>query len=258
MSNPAPRRWRNICAVSLALALALGALPVVAAPKPVMAHFMPWFVAKPYSTLWGWHWTMGHLNPDIVDSNGRRQAASWYYPLTGLYDSDDSAALEYQVLLLKLSGVDGVIVDWYGMDNYADYGVNNTRTLDLFNWTRKAGLKFALCYEDQTIKSEISGGFIISNQAVAHAQQTMLYAQSNYFADPSYLRLNGLPLLLNFGPQYFTAPGDWPSIFGVLSNSPAFFTEDNRVGPARGAFNWPPMGLSQTNGGVVSASMLEA
>ncbi|HWD20966.1 MAG TPA: glycoside hydrolase family 71/99-like protein, partial [Verrucomicrobiae bacterium] len=221
---------------------------------------MPWFVAKPFSGSWGWHWTMNHFNPDIVDGNGQREIASWYYPEIGPYDSDDDAVLEYQVTLMKLAGIDGVIVDWYGMDNYADYAVNNQRTLALFNWTRKAGLQFALCYEDQTIRAEVAAKFIATNQAVAHAQQTMLYAQSNFFNDPSYARLGGQPVLLNFGPQYFTTSANWSSIFSVLSGSnatPAFFTEDNRLGLWKGAFEWPPMWMAATNAGVLNATQLD-
>ena len=213
---------------------------------------MPWFVAKPYSGSWGWHWTMNHFNPEVINGNGQRQIASWYYPQIGPYDSADPAVLEYHVLLMKLAGIDGVIVDWYGQDNYYDYGINNQRTLALFNYTRKAQLKFSLCYEDQTIQAEIMGGTmngitVTAANAIAHAQQTMLYAQSNFFTDSSFLRLSNAPVLLNFGPQYFQNSSDWTSIFSVLnaSNQPAFFTEDNRLSPAAsGAFDWPPMGLS--------------
>jgi len=115
------------------------------------------------------------------------------------YDSADPAVLEYHVLLMKMSGIDGVVVDWYGVDNFNDYAINNTRTLDLFNYTRKAGLKFSLCYEDATIGQEVGGGFITAAGAITHAQQAMLYAQSNFFADPSFLRWKTLPVLLNLG-----------------------------------------------------------
>ena len=97
-----------------------------AAPKPLMVYYMPWYVAKPYSGSWGWHWTMNHFNPDVINASGERQIASWYYPLIGPYDSADPAVLEYHVLLMKLAGIDGVIVDWYGPDNYADYAINNS------------------------------------------------------------------------------------------------------------------------------------
>jgi len=88
----------------------LQALAAAAAPKSVMVYYMPWFVAKPFSSSWGWHWTMNHYDPDVVNAFGERQVASWYYPLIGPYDSADPVVLEYHVLLMKLAGVDGVIV----------------------------------------------------------------------------------------------------------------------------------------------------
>jgi hypothetical protein len=230
-----------------------------------MVHFMPWFQAEPFSSSWGWHWTMNYFDPNIFNSNGRRQIASWSYPQISPYDSDDPVALEYQVLLMKLAGIDGVIVDWYGMDNYLDYGVNNQRTLALFGWTRRAGLKFSLCYEDATIANEVSGGFLSSNDAVAHASQTILYAETNFFNDPGFLRLQGRPVLLNFGPRYFTSSESWVAIFSSLASSnnpPAFFTEDNKLAIGDGAFDWPPMGLSQTNTGsnqgILSSNQLDS
>src|SRR5882672_10972706 len=172
---------------------ALAAVMPVAAradAKPVMVHYMPWFQAKPYSTSWGYHWTLGSstYNPDQFYANGQRKIASNYYPLIGPYDSLDPAVLEYHVLLMKLGGIDGVIADWYGQDNYYDYAINNQRTLALLNYTRKAGLKFSLCYEDATIQAEINGGTmngvtVTTGNAIAHAQQTMLYAETNFFTD---------------------------------------------------------------------------
>jgi hypothetical protein len=225
------------------------------APKPVMVHYMPWFVSQPYSGSWGWHWTMLHFNPNVLNANGQQEIASWYYPLIGPYDSADPVVLEYHVLLMKLAGIDGVIVDWYGMDNFNDYAVNNQRTLALFNYTRKAGLKFSLCYEDATIKQE-TNGFITASAAISHAQQTMLYVQTNFFTDASFLRLSNAPVLLNFGPQYFYNSSDWTSIFSVLNvtNQPAFFTEDNRLSPVgTGAFDWPPM-----SGGTLTPAQLQS
>jgi Glycosyl hydrolase family 71 len=241
--------------------------PAQSQPKPVMVHYMPWYVAKPYSKGWGWHWTMNHFNPDIPNAQGQRPIASQYYPLIGPYDSLDPAVIEYHVLLMKLAGIDGVIVDWYGQDNYYDYHTNDLRTAALLKCIEKAGMKFSLCYEDATITAEISGGTnnfgigVTPATAVAHAQQTLLFAQSNYFASTSYLRLNGQPVFLNFGPQYFTQSSQWTSIFSVLNvtNQPAFFPEDNRLNAAAGAFDWPPMWASQPTGGsnVLSAAALQ-
>src|SRR6476661_1000487 len=119
---------------------------LLATEKHVMVYYMPWYSAKPHSDNWGWHWTMDHFNPDHINAAGERKIASWYYPLIGPYDSSDPAVLEYHVLLMKLAGIDGAIVDWYGFAPHLDYGVNNNATARLFDFTRKAGLKFAICY----------------------------------------------------------------------------------------------------------------
>jgi hypothetical protein len=256
-----PQQLHRVALAMLALALLLMPGWSGAAPKPLLVYYMPWYVAKPYSDNWGWHWTMNHFNPDVTDASGEKQIASWYHPVIGPYDSADPVVLEYHVLLMKLAGIDGVIVDWYGRESHLDYGINNERTAAIFQYTRKAGLKFALCYEDRTVLQQITDGVLAATNAILHAQQTMLYVQNNYFGDPSYLQWSNRPVLLNFGPQYFKANEQWEQIFSVLAptNQPAFFTEDNRLALGVGAFNWPPMWLSLTPGarGVLSVAALE-
>jgi hypothetical protein len=233
-----------------------------AAPKLLMVYYMPWYTAKPYSSAWGWHWTMDHFNPDIVTADGERQIASWYYPLIGPYDSSDPAVLEYHVLLMKLAGIDGVVVDWYGSASIMDYGINNQATVKLFQFTRKAGLKFSVCYEDQTVQHMIDANFITAKDDITRARQEMTYLQGNFFFDSSYLRFQGQPVLLNFGPQHFLANSNWEDIFSGLdaTNQPAFFTEDNRLPVGTGAFDWPPMWMSQApgTGGVLSRAALKS
>ena len=229
--------------------------------KPVMVYYMSWYAAKPFSSEWGWHWTMDHFDPEKVNASGEREMASWYYPLIGPYDSADPAVLEYHVLLMKVAGIDGVVVDWYGSADYFDYALVNRNVSRLFDYTRKAGLKFAICYEDQTVQRFIDGKRLTAAEAIQHAQQEMLYLQTNFFCDPSYFRLNGKPLLENFGPQYFLSSTNWDAIFSGLesSNRPNFFTEDNPLSAGHGAFDWPPMWLSQQpgTGGVLSEASLK-
>ncbi len=222
----------------------------------VMAHYMPWFQAPPVSNSWGWHWTMNHLNPNVIKSNGEREIASHFYPLTGPYDSQDKDILEYQVLLMKLSGIDGVLVDWYGNENYNDYGIINQSTNALFNEIAKANLSFSIVYEDQTIKNMISGGHITSNQAIAYGQSAMNYLQSNWFASNTYLKIDNRPVLLNFGPQYFTKSSDWENLFSGLTSVPLLFTEDNILLPiGAGAFPWPPMWKSNPSGILTQSAL---
>lgn len=233
----------------------------LAGSKKLLVRYRPWFVAKPYSEIWGWHWTMDRFDPDHIDAAGQRQVASWYRPLIGPYDSADPAVLEYHVLLMKLSGIDGLIVDWYGPDDYLDYALNNERTSAIFSHAATAGLDAVLCYEDQVIQQQIDGGYLEAANAVARAQEAILYVQRHYFQSPNYLRWRERPVLLNFGPQYFEESSQWESIFSVLepTNQPAFYTEDHRLDCAVGAFNWPPMWLSHVPGtrGVLSRAALQ-
>ncbi len=244
----------------LAVFLLLGVVPHVHG-KWIMAYYMPWFSARPYHQAWGWHWTMDRFNPDSTNLLGQREIASWYYPLIGPYDSSDPAVLEYHVLLMKLAGIDGVVVDWYGSTDFLDYGSNNDAVKRLFQFTRKAGLKFAVCYEDQTMRHLIDANDLTSSAAIAQARADMKYLQAHWFGDSTYLRYHGHPVLLNFGPQYFHGETEWKSIFSTLdaTNQPAFFTEDNRGPVSLGAFDWPPMWLSQApgTGGVLSDAALQ-
>lgn len=214
----------------------------------LLAHFMPWYQTPDVSGYWGWHWTMDHFDPNQVDADGRPQIASQYMPLTGPYDSQDEAVLDYQVSLMKLSGIDGVIVDWYGMEDFRDYAVLNAATQKLFEAVKRAGLRFVVCYEDQTVKYMVDEGHIASGDALAHGQAVMQYMQDNWFDDPAYLRYDGQPVLFVFGPQYFRNPSDWETMSANLPVAPALVTLDKHMDwAAASSYPWPPM---QMAGGI--------
>jgi hypothetical protein len=250
----------RIVVVLLALALSFPAL-ASAAGKPMLVRYRPWFTAKPFGDAWGWHWTMNRFDPDQFDPAGQRRIASWYRPLIGPYDSGDPAVIEYHLLLMKLAGLDGVIVDWYGPDHFRDYDANDERARAILSRASAIGLKFVLCFEDQAIQQQVRDGRLPAANDVAHAQYLLRYAETNFFNHSAYMRREGRPLLLNFGPQYFSTNAQWEAIFSILapSNRPAFFTEDNRLPVAEGAFNWPPMWLSLAPGtrGVLSLAALQ-
>lgn len=211
----------------------------------LLAHYMPWYQSKEVSGSWGWHWTMHHFNPDKTDENGQPEFASHYMPLTGLYDSQDEDVLEYQVLLMKLSGIDGVIVDWYGTENFRDYAILNESTGKLFEAVKKAGLRFVICYEDQTVKHMVTENYINSDEAHERGQEDMLYLQENWFNDEAYLKHEGQPLLFVFGPQYFRTPNDWETLFSGLETTPALVTLDGHMGfGALASYPWPPMNMA--------------
>lgn len=89
-------RWFCLLALCL-LPLQSAVMASSAAPPPprrfLMAHYLPWFEARPFSSHWGWHWTMNHFNPERV-ADGQPEIASHYHPLIGPYDSADREALQ--------------------------------------------------------------------------------------------------------------------------------------------------------------------
>ncbi len=218
-----------------------------------MAHYMPWYASKPVSGQWGWHWTMNHFNPDApsTDPNnpGQVQGASQFHPLIGLYDSGDTDALKCQVMLMKLAGIDGVIIDWYGNEDFNDYAAINRNTQKLIPYLQQAGMRFALCYEDQTVPQLIAGGKFTAAKAVERGASLMRWTEKNFFSNPAYLQIEGRPVLLSFGEPYFKGEG-WNQIFSGLQTKPLYFTENVLRAPtaAVGGFDWPVV-----NGGAEGA-----
>jgi hypothetical protein len=208
--------------------------------KKIFAHMMPWFESNlSNGGNWGIHWTMSTRNPNIVDANGQREIASNYYPLIGPYASGDTMVIEYQLLLMKLSGIDGVFIDWPGTLQKNDYPLLVRNTEKIVPILARVGLQYSIVYEDQNL--------VNATDKIAQAQADMKYLQSNFFAQNNYEKLNEKPILLVFGPQQIKTGADWTNIFSVLPNQPAFFPLLYQSGAAgstaTGEFSW----VSQDN-----------
>jgi hypothetical protein len=203
----------------------------------ILAHYMPWYEAKPVSASFGWHWTMNTFDPGASKS-GRPGLASHYRPLIGPYDSGDPDVLEYHGLLMKLAGIDGVIIDWYGTSELFDYAANHRHAAAFAAQSAKTGLDFAVCYEDQTIPKLVEAGRIEESDRVAHAQREIEWLREQWFAKPSYLKLGGKPILLSFGRSGLN-DAEWEKVLAGTSKTLAYLSEHNRRTAAMGAFDWP-------------------
>lgn len=214
--------------------------PLSATNPKIMVHYMPWYASKPISGEWGWHWTMNHFDPDTIADDGRREIASHYYPLIGPYDSNDPRALECHVLLMKFAGINGAIIDWYGIKDHRDYAAIHRNTNHLITYIKKAGLSFAICYEDQTIKHLVNDGVLRESEALNHGKEVLHWMQDHWFVADEYAKIAGRPLLLVFGPQYFKG-ASWKELFSGLSQPPYFYTLNTLQEGADGVFGWPPV-----------------
>lgn len=211
--------------------------------KKVYVHLMPWFEDKTTNDVpgkWGQHWTMNTKNPDILTATGKRDIAAHFYPLTGPYASGDADIIEYQLLLMKLSGIDGVLIDWPGITRLYDYPLLVRNTEKIIDKIKDVGLKFAVVYEDQNINIAFNNK-VISDKITA-AKKDMAYVSANYFSKDSYIKEGDAPLLLVFGPQTFETEAEWTQIFSGLNPKPSFYTlwnESHEAGShARGEFAW--------------------
>jgi len=203
----------------------------------ILAHYMPWYTAKPFSDHWGWHWTMNHFNPE-KEVDGKREIASKFYPLIGPYDSGDPHVLEYHLLLMKLAGIDGVIVDWYGLTDYRDYAVLHRNTTRLLQHCERLNMKFVICYEDQTIPALVETKRIAATDRVAHAVNEIDWLGKYWFRSGSYVELDGKPVLLSFGHSGLTND-EWSQCLSRLASPVAYFSQDIRRNGAIGGFGWP-------------------
>jgi hypothetical protein len=210
----------------------------IASAKKIMAHYMPWYQSQPFRGSWGWHWTMNHFSPPTT-------YASHYQSLFGLYDSSDPHVLASQALLMKFAGIDGMIADWYGIANFWDYGLIRDSTNSFIPYIKDANLEFSICYEDATVGNMLNNGYFnpaTRAMAIAHGQQVMQWLQTNYFTDPAYTKIDNRPVLLCFGPQFFTN-SEWTTLFSTLNPKPQFFPLKYSAivsyPPKIGEFDWP-------------------
>lgn len=211
--------------------------PPACAPRPrVLVHVMPWFESKSVSGRWGWHWTMGQTDPD------KGALASHDRPAFGPYDSGDPAVIATQVALMKAAGIDGAIIDWNGPDGFDDYAMIHRNTTLLIAELKKAGLKFALCVEDNPGHRFMQERKFTRAQATAKVAASFAWADAHWLNDPAYVRLGERPTLFIFGPQYLDE-AEWSAIRASLKQNPLVYALPHlsRRPGVDGAFAWVPV-----------------
>ncbi|WP_276166769.1 glycoside hydrolase family 71/99-like protein [Zobellia alginiliquefaciens] len=211
-------------------------------PKKVYIHYMPWFQSKDYNGYWGQHWTMVNKNPEIIDINGQREIASYYYPIIGPYASDDPDLQEYHMLLMKLAGIDGVIFDWYGSKDVYDYQLIKQATESFMGRLDDLGLSFSIMYEDRVAQASVDQGIHLSTTDAA--QDDFNYIKINYFIKDNFFTYDDRKLMFVFGPGTITNATEWDTIFSIFpeNEKPHFLTlwaANQNVGAnASGEFLW--------------------
>ena len=202
-------------------------------PMKVYMHYMPWFETPETIGKWGWHWTMNTMNPENINDEGQREIASHYYPLIGPYASRDRDVIEYHLLLMKLSGIDGVLIDWYGtVGSNGDIKQLLKSSDSIISYTDDFGMEFGIVLEDRFSRS------------LDDVKANMAYMRYNYLNRPEYIRIgeNDNPLVCIFGPITFESPSDWNEIMPAAGEEleflPLWYESGEAGSEADGEYSW--------------------
>lgn len=230
----------------------LNALKVSAATPPpepsrpkLYMHYMPWFNTP--ETLgagnWGLHWRQTRgvaTDPHIVDATGKRQIPSKFYPKIGPYQSGNEAVTEYHLLLMKLAGIDGVLIDWYGVEGAnGDVASLLTNSNAIVNQVAHYGMAFGVVLEDRFSTVGINGPADITK-----AEANLAYLRDNYFNRPEYIRTAASddPLLPIFGPITFEQEAQWTQILASAGEDveflPLWYESGDAGANADGEYSW--------------------
>jgi hypothetical protein len=116
-------------------------------------------------------------------TDGKKHAAN-------VCQSDDPQTVHNQVLAAHAVGIDGFVVDWYGAAR--DYAPpTNAATILLAAACTSMGMEFSIMLD--------SGTFKWAADKKAAFAAGLAYCKSKFFTMPNYTKLNGKPLLWEFG-----------------------------------------------------------
>ena len=212
--------------------------------KLVYAHFLTWFKTREFSgrwEMWKSDYNDAIYNPDVILENGHHDIAATSYPLTDVYDSSDPAVIEYQFLLMKLAGIDGIIVDWDGRR------INPYRhecLMTIVPYLEKFNLKLILCFEEWCGYWP-KGTFSNRDAEIKAAGDEIRWMMDNFVDKPFYGTVGGKKPVLIFrkiADQWFNAR-EWAVLTPLITDrgGAVIFDEDafsNFTPVSDGKFFW--------------------
>lgn len=226
-------------------------------PKPIVfAHYMPWFAGSPTWRHWRGERNPGKFNPEDTDTCGRRKIASRYYPLCGPYDSTNPDVIDRHLRLMKESGIDGIIVDWYGEGlnangdrQYNDYNDIHNATTKIWDIVKvhPTDLAFVLMFDGhhaiETVDQYRAKKWT-TESSEDYVQRALECAAKHFFPHHRYFKHSdtAAPLLLVFGypEQYPVVSVNWCKLMSHLESKPFVLSQDIYAKTwANGVFFWP-------------------
>jgi hypothetical protein len=134
------------------------------------------------------------------------------------YSSTDPAQIHRQITDMISRGIDGVIIDWYGPNNSIDQATQ----LVMAEAEAHPGFTFAIMVDQGAIEWDSCSG-CSPQQALI---QQLQYVEQKYFSSPSYMTVQGRPVVTNFNID-LSYSVDWDAVNAALSTKPLFVFQNN-------------------------------
>ena len=125
------------------------------------------------------------------------------------YSSGDPAEVQKQITDILSRGLDGEVVDWYGPGSYEDGTVKT-----LFSVT-PSNPNFSVIVEIDVGAMNWHSCYPTCNATTA-ATNLFTTMGNLFFSSPSYAKVNGRPMALEFGFETLSLPSGYPSGWNVV------------------------------------------
>jgi hypothetical protein len=119
-----------------------------------------------------------------------------YHPTLGYYDTAGPGIAQKHIAAMQYAHIQAGIASWWGQGSDTDANIPV-----LLSAARGTGFKWALYYEAEG--NSIPGVVGSPNPTVAQISSDLSYIRTRYAGDPSYLYVNGKPVVFVYGD-----PGD--------------------------------------------------
>jgi len=130
-----------------------------------------------------------------------------YTPFLGEYNSSDPLIADHHILWAKQHGIDFFSVSWLGKGDWIDLWDFDDTDQNLKSGLLKAQylstFKFCLFYESQIVIDSALNATINPDQNFTRIFiEDMNHAKREYFDNPSYLKIDGVPVLFIYNLPY--------------------------------------------------------
>jgi hypothetical protein len=127
-------------------------------------------------------------------------------PFLGKYNSNNSTIADQHILLAKQHGIDFFAVSWFGKGEWLNWDyddIDQNLRSGLLNASHLSNFQFCLFYESECVLNDALNVTLNPDQNFTRIFiEDMTYAAEEYFPNPSYLRIDGKPVIFIYNLPY--------------------------------------------------------